>query len=336
MQLINPQSNRLPPGMSEDLLDDAISRSGYPLQQIVAHKFELHKFLIRHEWAFQDPILSKIRTTDLLAEKPLYKFGKDLRVRPAISILVECKRSLEPYVFFLSDTDLDIDSTLSPLVSGLRSHYVSVYIEGLNGSVQTKLSDALNFRSHKFIAKVPYKSLNFTKAHWQTKKVSLSGDDPYNSLVLPLVSAMREFAKIKHPASTIRYFDAHLTIGLAVVDAPMQGVRVTKDGHKSESIPWVRVFRHEPDEKMHKFERDDALYAIDVVHIDYLDSYIKDHLMPFSSVFTKNVLERAEVLASGRGLLDDVDSLKANKIKSIHPLKSLVTRANRFKTKRIS
>lgn len=302
--------NHLPHGMTKELLDEAIIRSGYPLQQVVATKLEKHKLSVRHEWAFQDPITSKIRAMDLLAEKILYKNAKDLRARPELSILVECKRSPDPYVFFLSDIDADKQSSVFPLIAGLKSPYMSMYTPVLNGAVSVNVNDALGLHEHKFITKISNKSLNFTKAALKggKDKVVLSGDDPYSSLILPLVSAMREFSRIKHPAPTIRYFDTHLVIGLAVVDAPMVGVRVTQDGHDSESVSWVRVFRHEPSEDAHKYERDDMLYAIDVVHIDYLETYLENDLLPYAKIFGEKVIKKAKALASGKESIEDLPS----------------------------
>src|SRR6185312_4115892 len=49
--------------------------------------------------------------------------------------------------------------------------------------------------------------------------------------------------------------------------------------------------------------RKDRLWAIDVVHIDYLDAYVAQHLRPFADAFGRLALNHHEELAAGEGFV---------------------------------
>lgn len=131
--------------------------------------------------------------------------------------------------------------------------------------------------------------------------MEISGELPFNSLLLPLISAMQAYAKGETPSKTALYFDLHLILGIAIVDAPMIGVTVNlQGGHTSKPVPWVRVFHHEPDDTMDRFDQAKMIYGIDVIHKDFLDDYIRTHLLPFSSEWGEKVLKKQEVFPEAR------------------------------------
>jgi hypothetical protein len=57
----NPDSNVLGPGVSEQLVNKAISYSGYPLQVIVAKELATN-FMLHEEWSFIDPDTNQRRS----------------------------------------------------------------------------------------------------------------------------------------------------------------------------------------------------------------------------------------------------------------------------------
>lgn len=290
--------------MPQASLDDAIEISGYPLQQLVARKLERQGLSVRHEWAFKDSTTDILRTTDLLANKWLFTPDQlsHLRVRPELDLLIECKKSRDPYVFFL--TDPPIFSNVFPFTAGLKKNNISIYTNDDPSSWTVNPVDIFGLQDHEFLKKSPGLSLNFAKAHWKPGgKIEITGEDPYKSLVLPMVSAMRQFAHLERPISSAAYFDLHLILGVAVIDAPMVGVEVKAKGHKSKPLPWIRVMRHEPNTTTRSYEHHGMLFAIDVVHVDYLDQYIEKHLLPFAEVFGKQALSKQEVLRSGKGFV---------------------------------
>lgn len=65
-------------------------------------------------------------------------------------------------------------------------------------------------------------------------------------------------------------------------------------------MPWVRVFRHEYQESDRFYERD-RLYGVDVVHKDFFEKYLDEHVTPFADEFGRRALKHHELLASGKG-----------------------------------
>jgi hypothetical protein len=121
----------------------------------------------------------------------------------------------------------------------------------------------------------------------RNKGVELSGADPYASLVLPLTKGLKNFLERQRPPETAVYFDATLALAVAVVDGPMVAARVRPDTVDYEFVPWVRLYRHDINESAaHRHERD-QLYAIDVVHRDWLDSYVDEHVRPFATKYSE-------------------------------------------------
>jgi hypothetical protein len=116
----NPATNKLGPGLTETDVLDAVSKSGYPLQTIVGNYLR-SQFHVQEEWSYIDKDAQELRTIDILAEKHLYDLTREHpRVRPTLDLLVECKQSALPYVFFLSSSKPWVPHF--PLLAGLFRH----------------------------------------------------------------------------------------------------------------------------------------------------------------------------------------------------------------------
>lgn len=121
----NPPSNGLRDGTTEDQLADAIRRSGYPVQTAVGHLLrsatpgQPEGFIVQEEWCFVDARTNELRNLDLRADLRLHEWNPQPRVRPMLTLLIECKQSELPYVFFESGGGIRPHDF--PRVSGLRS-----------------------------------------------------------------------------------------------------------------------------------------------------------------------------------------------------------------------
>ncbi|MHA2027593.1 MAG: hypothetical protein ACW98U_16995 [Candidatus Thorarchaeota archaeon] len=146
--------------------------------------------------------------------------------------------------------------------------------------------------------------MTFSKCERKAKSVQLSGDVPYRSIIIPLYKSILHFKSTESPPGTARYFDAHLTIPIAVIDAPLIGVMNENDGTILNDLSWVRVYRHtfEKGEK-DKF-RSSKIYGFDMVHRSFFMDYIEELVVPFSELFSERVLKHQKVLSSGKGSLD--------------------------------
>jgi len=297
----NPLTNKLGSGLNEADILAAVSKSGYPLQTLVAN-FLRERFAepsyVQEEWSYVDEDTHKLRNIDILAEKWLWDFTpKQPRVRPTLSLLIESKKSDLPYVFFLSSSRPWIRHF--PLLAGLVGDTLTITTDDDASTWEFPVLDALELNSHPFIKKEPECCLLFTKCERKGKKVELSGSEPFHEIVLPLLKAMHHFQIAESPPKTAFYFDCHLTIGVGVLDAPMVGISVSEQSPDLTLLPWLRVVRHETEESP-DWTHPTRLFAIDIVHKDFLQDYLDKHVLPFAEEFRRLVIKHQQVLASGQ------------------------------------
>lgn len=296
----NPVANILKNGVNEEQLLEAVRASGYPLQTVVYEKLT-NNFQILEEWSFVDSDSQEERAIDLLAKKDLYEYGEPHpRVRPCLNLIIECKQSDLPYVFFLTK---DKPRTYKfPIIAGLASKDIMLTSDDDPSSWAFSVLDALGLTEHPFLRENPVFCNTFSKGARKGSKLELSGSQPYQGLVLPLLKAAAHFEKCEKPPTTAYYFDCHITIPIGVIDGPMIGVRCSEDENNFELLPWVRVSRHQAandGEKNHLINTS----AIDIVHKDFLSEYIDKHLMPFAKEFSELALKHHHVLADGKGFV---------------------------------
>jgi hypothetical protein len=259
---------------------------------------------VQEEWAYADRFTDDIRTIDIVAESWLQEDGVEdnsdrYRLRPRLNLIVECKQSGLPYVFFLGQTGGVPDL---PLIAGLHSDEIIITTDDDKSKWLPPMLHTLELQEHPFVLSKPTCS-TFSKAVRKGGEVVLSGSEAYNSLIMPLMSAMFYFKSRSRPPETAYYFDAHLVIGLGVLDAPMVGVRVKSNSNELVLLPWVRVLRHEPRLPEEFGAHRGRLFGIDVVHKDFLQSYLDDHAVPFAKEFKTLALKHHEEIASGKAFV---------------------------------
>jgi hypothetical protein len=325
----NPATNKLGPGLTETDVLDAVSKSGYPLQTIVGNYLR-SQFHVQEEWSYIDKDAQELRTIDILAEKHLYDLTREHpRVRPTLDLLVECKQSALPYVFFLSSSKPWVPHF--PLLAGLFRHTLILTTDDDASSYELHILHALELDSHPFIVKEPEYCMSFTKCVRKGNDVELSGSESFHGLVLPILKAMHYFQIAESPPKTAFYFDCHLVIGIGIIDAPMVGVRVSEQAHDLTLLPWVRVVRHEPDE-FSDFGHWTRLSAIDIIHKDFLKDYLDKHVLPFAQEFSKLVIKHQQVLASGQAFATGMAKYGSHEIEQRLEPRRMSTRVSRSST----
>lgn len=303
----NPPKNILGPGISDDQVTTAIKESGYPLQLQIANMLKQY-FFLQEEWAFPDSDTQSTRTIDILASQLLFEWKEPQpRVRPSLNFVIECKQSDLPYVFFLSETQLTLPDF--PLIAGLKNKHIVITSDDDPSHFSLDPLYVLGLNDNPFLTSEAPICLTLSKCVRKGSSLALSGSDAYQGLVFPLTKAAQHLQIRQTPPETAHYFDCDLIIPLAVVDAPMVGVSLDENGAKSELLPWVRVARHQPMEGKHSSDRGTVL-GIDVVHKDFLMTYINEHAMPFAKTFAQKALKHHHELADGRGFISglNVDS----------------------------
>jgi hypothetical protein len=285
----NPIQNRLGAGIKEEDLAAAVAISGHPMQARVAKEVrrafldwgkegERHWYFIQEEWTYQDSDTGGIRALDALAELSLWdSAGHQPRVRPTLNLLIECKQSELPYVFF---TRRDAHGSAEyPYTGGFPHEEITLTTNDDPSSFIYPLLDVLGLRSHAFLNDVPV-AVSLSKARRKGKELEITGEDSYNSLTLPLLKARDHLFRIARFRRTY-YTDGRLVTAVAVVNAPM--IAVDEDGGL-QSLPWVRVHRYEPTSFDRK-HRAHHLAAYDVVHEHYLSEYLAQ-LCAFAGAFS--------------------------------------------------
>jgi hypothetical protein len=291
---MNPLENKLGPGLTDSDVIGAVTQSGYPLQTIVGERLRSDFLYVQDEWGFIDRDTGKSRALDLAAHRWLWG-PEQPRVRPELTLLVECKQSELPFVFFLRSSGPILRS---PLVVGERGTKITLTTDDERSTWNLDVLAALGLDTHDFSVMAPH-AITFSRAVRKGKELNPSGSDAYSSLLLPLLKAMIFFEKTRSGPPT-SYSDLHLVIAAGVLDAPMVGVSVAKGQTEYELVPWVRAVRHESYETTSPFEQQ-RLFAVDLVHRAFLDTYVSDHLLPFADEFGKRVLARQAVILSAKG-----------------------------------
>jgi hypothetical protein len=314
----NPSSNALPAGLTRNQVLDAVAKSGYPLQFFVGELLrnwppdENASFSVQDEWSFLDRDTNDSRHLDIRADLRLHPWEPQPRVRPQLTLLIECKHSELPYVFFGRKDPLGV--WRYPPIAGLHADDINIRTDDSRSTWNYPVSDVLGLRDDKFQLE-PIVCTSFAKCTRKGKELELSGTEPYNSLVQPLSKALCHFHTVEKPAETHRYFDAHLTIALAVLDAPTFTVTIEDGAQKLELTPWIRLTRHEFDGTAPKFHQD-TIHVIEVVHRDFLQNFLSERLIPFARKFASAVLRHPEELAGGKAFVSGMEADSYTNIES--------------------
>ena len=233
----NPPGNALPQGMKPEQLEEAVQRSGYPLQTVAAVELQKH-FGVTEEWGYVDRETGKQRALDIFAYKRLHDapVGANL-IYPSMALLVECKRSDLPFVFFKSVTSYEMPEF--PAVYGLWYELIDLRAKNVGRSVTP--AEALCITELDFVKAGPTICSTFSKANRKGKGVELakpdsmtkenqkgkagelelSGAETFSGIVLPLVSAMEHVRLHYKSRSNMSPYYPTLVIAACVLDAPM-------------------------------------------------------------------------------------------------------------------
>lgn len=92
-------------------IQEDISLSGFPLEINVSSILEKNGWTVRNQRYYIDEDEGKTRTIDILAYKAFFEnFGNNDRLN--ITLVVECKKSIKPWVFFTTQKEKEVVSTI--------------------------------------------------------------------------------------------------------------------------------------------------------------------------------------------------------------------------------
>jgi hypothetical protein len=287
----NPAANQLPSGLNPDQLEKAVAVSGYPLQRVVAEQLS-RDFKVTEEWGFLDRESGEHRTLDVLAYRSL---RETVETWLSVALLIECKRSDLPYVFF--EAAAPIAPRDFPIVAGLGGKTPDVVVVGI-ASRASSVAEILRLADLPFVSKGPPVCSSFARAERKGNGLDLSGSVPFNQVILPLISALHHFAKQQKDVGSRTAISACLAVPICVVDGPMVLVKGGPEDSQLSMCPWVRVVRQEAVEERQWLSS--RLYVVDFVHRSYLGTFVLERLLPFAEVFADRASSAQGVLRAGK------------------------------------
>jgi hypothetical protein len=298
----NPETNNLGPGITDEQVLDAVRKSGFPLQTIIASQLRMD-FHVQEEWSYVDADTGTQRTLDVLASRRLQdreRINQEF-VRPTLDLLIECKQSDLPFVFFMSATRPWLRNF--PFFAGLPKDTVVVKSDDTPNTWQQTILGALDLAQDPFVTTSVECCMSLSKCVRKSgNQIELAGTDAFQSIVLPLIKSLKYFKKQEVPVTTALYFDLHIPLAIAVIDAPMIAARIENDQSTLSLTPWVRVARNEAVEAESWFERTN-IFGVDIVHKSFFEKYLQAHAIPFALNFAALALKHHVELSTGNGFI---------------------------------
>ncbi len=292
----NPTANVLPVSTTEEALVGAVAASGYPLQGIIARTLSA-SFSVVEEWDYVDDQTQENRNLDALAT---LNYGDGPRFDATLGLLIECKRSRHPFVFFRRVAATP--APRFPFVAGVPRDLV--WVKGASGAMEVPPAVLMGLHQEPFVVAGPPACATMTRARLDGKKVELHGDESFREIILPLVKSLRYASAIykrdrapSHPT---------MLLCVAVIDAPMILIEDPEKVDAPVLCPWVRVIRREPNPD-HLSWHKSRFYAIDVVHAAFIQTFIDEHMRTFGRLFADRSKAMKAVLNNG-GRVEDLNS----------------------------
>ena len=141
----------------------------------------------------------------------------------------------------------------------------------------------------------------------------MSGDEPFNKIVLPLVKALQFKQDMDHKFRRLVRSLPTLALCIAVLDAPMLLVESPSKAGDPVLTPWVRVQRMQANHDRDSTPRSHEVYAIDFVHLDTLDDFLNNHVSPFADEFARRSVALGSIWRHG-GIVRDLNNFKWDEI----------------------
>jgi hypothetical protein len=279
---------------------------------------------LQEEWTYVDSESDQVRSIDILAAMNFARhFDNSSRVElqegeappsghshwsygAGLDLLVECKQSELPYVFFVRDGGPS-DRYDFPEFVGIPStdivlHHKEPDKEELSDyTFHMSAHDIIGVSDFPFFEGPGKYAGSISKVVRRNKKVELTGEEAYRSLMLPLRKAAEHLRSINEPPDAFDedwFYRIDLVVCVAVLRAPMLASSRQDDEHKVDPVPWVRSWRLEPRTTQ---RRADVYRYMDVVHESFLPAYLEMMVRDFVGV-AERLEDMRAVFVHGRGV----------------------------------
>jgi hypothetical protein len=300
----NVPSNVLPPGVLEESLLDAVSRSGYPLQTVIGARLLARKYRLEEEWPFIDADSGETRTLDISASRGLQDEPTKTESGDTfwmIALLTECKQAELPYVAFEAVSPADYSSF--PAIAGLARAELDISTDTVRNRMwRVRPQQFLDLQSHSFVRTPPVAS-SLSAVHRKGKEFEVSGDQAYRNIVFPLTKALLHYRRYFQYRETFRNsIRPRVILAIAVFDAPLYLANVPTAKAAIEPAAWIRVVRrHTTPER--DLWREPTPSMVDLVHKDFFDEYLTRYVHPFARVVQRRMSGHQDVMLSGKAFV---------------------------------
>ena len=116
------------------------------------------------------------------------------------------------------------------MIAGLKTRNIAITSDDDPSTWNFDPISVFDLNRHPFLTEETPICMTFSKCVRKGSDLVLSGSDAYQNLVFPLTKAALHLRDRQTPPKTAYYFDCDLIIPLAVIDAPMVGVSLEKNG----------------------------------------------------------------------------------------------------------
>lgn len=275
-------------GVTEEMVLDAIARSGYPLQakavQVALSALpseELGGTRTFEEWSFLDRDSGTVRQLDALIQHSIQIVEELDRGDPGIptdprallryelNLLMECKQAELPLVFF---TRPALHPPQLPIFIGLPHREISFGGFDEEPFVEMRLEDAVT--DDALPGPSPEPAISVSRCFRKGRALELSGEDVFRSLTAPIRKAIDHYGGLSSIGPERRlYHDVRMVFPVVVIDAPMLACQVDSGVVAIRHISAARLSLSEPSASKWHFEGFNERSSLDFVHIDYLAEY---------------------------------------------------------------
>ncbi|MFC9180178.1 hypothetical protein ACFTZJ_05555 [Streptomyces globisporus] len=336
MEDLNPPPfAELKQGVTAKDVREAISKSGYPFQAVVADIIAASPLgvesgaSIQEEWTYIDRESGQVRSIDILADLAFQHGYQDPAsgLRSRLSLLVECKQSDFPYVFFLRQTPPSENNEF-PDIAGLDSQQLRVFVDSAPGdgdcdsaaeaepaspidaaegkkeapsSFWINLRDALDLHEIPFFAAPAPFAISLAKTFRKGSRLEITGEETYKSLTLPLLKAADHLRLLSEPEPDHPLLFPRIIINVAVIRAPMISALLHEGEQGLLSLPWVRVSHLEPTNSPRARHLTGAVRYFDVVHESFFSRYL-EILSRDAEEMALRMHQHSDEISSGTGL----------------------------------
>ena len=169
-----------------------------------------------------------------------------------------------PHVFFRCTTAVSYNSF--PVIAGMGG---AISLREPRRTRVVPIARVLGLQSHR-VCEAPPIARVFARGErkgGQSGLVNLSGTEPFNGIILPLISDVGNNWQQVTSSGASDWVWPRLTLAICVLDGPMVLAEGTPEQPRLSLQPWVRVSRLE--EHIEAGDRRSTHYIIDVVHREF-------------------------------------------------------------------